>query len=110
MNNGTTGAGLFAQASNIGQVNQTIFAIAPELQFKMGFAVSEHFRPYIGYSCLWLTNAIRPGNQIDRNVNPTQQPVLVPPGALVGDASPLPSFRPSDFWAHGVQVGMEFRY
>jgi hypothetical protein len=35
---------------------------------------------------------------------------VVSPGALVGVARPAPRFNLSDFWAQGVNFGLELRY
>ena len=55
----------------------------------------------------------RPGEQIDRTINPTQNasfgaPPL--PRTLVGPARPGFSFAGSDFWAQGVNVGVTVRF
>ena len=56
---------------------------------------------------LFLSNVARPGNQIDRTVNTTQ---LFGTPPVVGPARPAPLFNQSDFWAQGVNVGLEFHW
>ena len=51
---------------------------------------------------------MRPGNQIDRNLNLTQG--ALGNGALTGVALPAPLFNRSDFWAQGINLGFEFRF
>ncbi len=108
--NGTTTGGVFAQSSNIGQTNRGVFMVASEVQVKAAYAVTTRVRAYVGYNALYLSNVVRPGNQIDRNVNPTQNAFFVPPGTLTGAAAPLATVRESSFWAHGLLIGMEVRY
>jgi len=54
---------------------------------------------------------LRPGDQIDRGINVAQ----TVQGAIAGTAA-TPGARPavslvgSDFWAQGVNLGLEFRY
>jgi len=56
----------------------------------------------------------RPGDQIDRNVNSK----LIPTGGSFGEnfdatteqTRPRPGLRDNGFWAHGLNVGIEFRY
>src|SRR5206468_4292493 len=103
-------AGVFAERSNIGRFSRDVFAVVPEVQFQVGYSLTEHVRPFVGYNFLYLSDALRPGAQIERNINPTQNIMFVPPGALVGPAAPLPAFHSSDFWAQGVNFGIEFRY
>jgi hypothetical protein len=52
---------------------------------------------------------VRPGNQIDRNINLTQSQFLGN-GALTGQASPGPALSRTDFWAQGITFGLEYRY
>ena len=63
-----------------------------------------------GYDAIYLSNVVRPGSAIDRNINPTQNPFFVP-GTPTGTLLPPPAtFHETSFWAHGVQFGLEVRY
>ena len=84
--------------------------ICSDFQIKFGFWVTPHLQAFCGYNYLQVSNVLRPGNQIDRDINPTQNTFFVPPGTRTGPAAPLPVFRPSEFVAHGVNLGMEWRY
>ena len=53
---------------------------------------------------------VRPGEQIDVAVNSTQVPTSVLFGPLTGPARPAFNFRQSDFWAQGLNLGLEFRF
>jgi hypothetical protein len=53
---------------------------------------------------------VRPGDQIDRVVNPTQLPLSAAASQLIGPARPVPVLRDTDFWAQGINFGVEFRY
>lgn len=106
---GTAGA-VFAQPSNIGRFGRNEFAVVPEVQLKLGYQVTPNIRPFISYNFLYLSDALRPGNQLNRNINPTQNAFFVPPGTLVGTATPLPAFNSSTFWAQGVSLGVEVRW
>jgi hypothetical protein len=107
---GTTAQGLFVESTNRGRYNRNVFAVVPEASINFGYQLTSCIRPFIGYNWIYLGNAVRPGNQIDRNINPTQQPLIVPPGTLAGQAAPLANFRTGDFWAQGFNLGVEIRY
>jgi hypothetical protein len=49
---------------------------------------------------------VRPGDQVDLLVNPTQ----INSGTLVGAARPQFDFKESDFWLQGVNLGLEYRW
>jgi hypothetical protein len=109
--NGNFPGGIFAQSSNIGEFEHNAFAIVPEGQLKFTYRFCDRVHMFATYDVLYVSNVLRPGTQIDRNVNPTQNPILsqqaVPAGAL---APPGAVFNRTDFWAQGVGVGFEFRY
>ena len=101
--------GVYAQPTNMGRVTHGAFAVVPEGTLKVGLR-GDHSRLYVGYNFLYLSDAIRPGDQIDRTVNPTQIPLLNPGGAPAGIDRPRPAVVRSDFWVQGLVVGWETRY
>jgi hypothetical protein len=106
---GVTAAGVFAQPSNIGHFSRDVFAVVPEGQVQFGYQLTERIHPFLGYSFLYLSDALRPGNQVSHNINP-QNPVFIAPGTTVGALAPLPSFHSSSFWTQGINFGIEIRY
>jgi hypothetical protein len=109
---GTSPGALFTQPSNIGRRTTNQFTVLPSLEAKLGYQVSSRLRASVGYDLMYWNQVVRPGNQIDRRVNLSQNAVLDPNGAgvLVGPAVPTPLFQRTDFWAQGVSFGLEFRY
>lgn len=102
--------GFFALPSNIGRRDDNEFTVIPELNVGVGYQLTCKLRATFGYTFLYWPNAFRPGDQIDTTVNPTQLPSIDGPGTLVGPARPAPLLRGSDFWAQGLNFGLEFRY
>jgi hypothetical protein len=102
--------GLLAQLTNSGHFTRDQFAVVPEVGINVGYQLAEHLRAFVGYSFLYWSNVVRPGDQIDRGVNPTQLPVSAAAPALIGPARPAPVLRDTDFWAQGINFGLEFRY
>ena len=98
--------GLLAQRSNIGRFSRDMFGVVPEVGLNIGYQLTDHCRCYLGYNIIYWSNVVRPGNQIDPVVNTAQ----LPPAQPGGPARPAFSFRGSDFWAQGINVGLEFRY
>ena len=107
---GTTAGGIFAEPSNIGAAQRDVFAAVPELHFKVGYTLTPAIQPYFAYNVLFLSDVARPGNQIDRNINPTQNAFFVPPGTLVGAGLPLATIHGTGLCVQGMQIGLEFRY
>lgn len=102
----TNAGGLLAQGSNIGHFTQNVYAWVPEFGATVGRQLTPRLRATVGYTFLYWSDVPRPGNQIDVAVNPTQ----IPPGTLTGAARPAFGFQTSDFWAQGVNLGLDFRY
>jgi hypothetical protein len=74
----------------------------------LGYQVTDWLRLTAGYNFLYWNTVARPGEQIDRQVNRTFQPFS--PVAATGPQRPAFAFSGSDFYAHGLTLGMEFRY
>ena len=102
--------GLLALPTNIGSYTRDHFAVVPEVGVKVGYQVTEHLRVFVGYTFLYLSNVLRPGELIDRTVNVSQLPSILGPGTLVGAPRPALTFKDTDFWTQGVNFGLELRY
>ena len=46
--------------------------MVPEIGFNLGYRITPQATVYVGYSLLYASNVARPGDQINRNINPTQ--------------------------------------
>ncbi len=101
--------GLLAQGSNIGNYSRDRFAVVPEVGLNVGYQVTDCLRLFVGYNALYVSSVVRPADQIDRTVNPTQIPRFGG-GTLMGPANPAFSFRGTDFYAQGLNFGLEFRW
>jgi hypothetical protein len=112
--NGTTQqftGGLLALTSNIGHFRQDRFSVIPELNLNVGYQVTDHVRLFVGYDVLYWNNVVRPGGQIDRNLDITLIPNFPVPGVgPAGQNQPSAPRPATDFWAQGVTFGVEFRY
>jgi hypothetical protein len=99
------GHGLLADPTNIGSHQRNRFAVSPEVGLKLGYQVTDHMRAFVGYDYLYLSEVVRAADQVDLRVNTNQLR-----GVAVGPALPAFNFHGSDFWAQGVNFGLEFRY
>ena len=59
----------------------------------------------VGYSFIYWSNVSRPGDQIDLNVSPSQFPPY-------DETATMPAFvqHTTDFWAQGINVGLDYRF
>jgi hypothetical protein len=96
----------FALPTNIGITSRNEFAVIPEFQLQVSYDFTPNLRAFAGYNYLYWSEVVRPGDQIDRVVNASQRQG----GVLLGAARPQPRFESTDFWAQGLNVGMQVRY
>ncbi len=98
--------GLLAQPTNIGTFTQNKFAMIPQLDVKLGLRVLPRLRLTVGYNFTYVTNVLRPGGQVDLNVNSTQ----FAGGALTGPAVPTVLMDTTSIWLQGITMGLDFRF
>ncbi len=106
---GFSPGGFYAQPSNMGHTAANQFGIIPSVELKFSYRITRAVLLFVGYDFLYWNQVVRPGNQMDRNVNVSQSSILSN-GILTGPALPGPLFNRSDFWAQGLTVGFEFRF
>ncbi len=96
--------GLLTQSSNIGTYNRNQFSVVPEFNATVACQLTGHCRATLGYSFLYWSNVVRPGDQIDREVNPN---LIPPPVSVTGALRPAFAFVTTDYWAQGLNFGLE---
>ncbi len=109
--NGTTttaNGGLLAQRTNSGTFVRNQFGVVPELGATLGYQLTQRMRLTAGYSFIYWSNVVRPGDQTDTTVNPN----LLPPENPTQTAflNPRFTFRDSDYWVQGLSLGGDFRW
>jgi hypothetical protein len=92
---------VFGQPSNAGRTLHSHFAALPEGGLKLGYRYGDRARFSLGYTFIYLSDAVRPGDQIDRTAELNQTAVA---------ERPAPLFVRSDFWIQGVTLGLDWRY
>jgi hypothetical protein len=98
--------GVLALPTNIGSYEQNDFAVIPEIGVTIGYDITCHLKATVGYTFLYWSNVMRPGDLVDTNVNPTQ----FPPNSLSGIPSPQYNPVKNDFWAQGLNIGLDYRF
>ena len=97
----TSPGGFLAQASNSGQYQRNQFTMVPELGINVGFDLTPRLRLVGGYSLIYWSAVARTGDQIDLNLTfPT----------VTGIRSPEFRFAMTDYWAQGLNLGIDFRF
>jgi hypothetical protein len=98
--------GLYSQDSNIGTHEFDSFSVVPELGVQLKYDLTPCLQASLGYNFLYWSKVGRAGEQIDTDVNLTQQP----PGPATGELRPVFLEDSNDFWAQGLNVGLEYTF
>ncbi len=100
--------GFLAQRTNIGTFDRDRFAIVPEIGLTLGYQLTKRLRLTGGYSLVYWGNVVRPGDQVDLDVNPNLLAPEVAP--FVGALRPQFAFAETDYWVQGLSFGADFRW
>jgi hypothetical protein len=101
--------GILATTANIGNYYQNAFAVVPELDLNLAYAITPRLTARIGYSFIFWSNVVRPGDQ----VNPVVSPNLIPSDVSYGQAGPNQpqyQFHTTSYWAQGLNLGLDFHF
>ncbi len=102
----TSTGGLLALPTNIGVFQQNHFSMVPELGITLGYDLTRRLRATFGYTLIYWSRVARAGDQIDFDVNDSQ----FSGGALDGAPRPEFSWKTTDFWAQGMNFGLDYRF
>ena len=91
-------------------MSKTSLRSCRKLIFNIGYQLTPQIKLFAGYSLLWFSTVARAGEQIDPVGNTTVFPILSGNGPLVGPARPAFRFVESDFWAQGLNFGVEVAF
>ncbi|MEM6472546.1 MAG: BBP7 family outer membrane beta-barrel protein, partial [Planctomycetota bacterium] len=103
----TFAGGLLAATTNGGSHQQDEFTVLPEFNINLGYQLTDHLRAMVGYTGIYWSNVVRPGQHIPTELNPDFLPPAV---TSTGAARPLFAFDTTDYWAHGITYGLEYRW
>jgi hypothetical protein len=104
----TLPGGLLTQTSNIGTFQQDEFAVVPEFNLNLAYQLTSRFKISLGYTAIYWSNVVRPGDHMSRDINPNLFPP--PPASFSGTQRPAFAFDPTDYWAQGINFGGEYRW
>lgn len=102
-------AGVIGQPSNSGRYVLSGFAVLPEAAVRVGYRFADRSRFYVGYNFIYLSEAARPGQQVDLTLDPAAVPIMGR-GIVTAGERPVPLLNRGDFWTQGLTFGLEYRY
>jgi len=102
----TEPGGLLTGQSNIDRYEVDQFTLVPQFGIELGCQLTCSLRGYIGYNLLYWAHVQRAADQIDFEVDQRN----VPPLQSGGTPHPEPQLCNNDFWAQGLNFGLECRF
>jgi hypothetical protein len=93
--------GLFAQPSNIGTYERRESCVLPEVQINAKYQVCRCLRVTAGYTFMYLSDVLRPADQIDFVIDSSLPP---------NPQRPIFTFNSDDMWVQGVSGGVELSF
>jgi hypothetical protein len=106
----TASGGLLALNSNSGVHSGNAFSVLPEVGINLGYQITPRLKAFVGYSFMYWSNVIRPGEQIDTNVDAARIPNFLNPPVAPTTGSPQPRFVRTDYWAQGINFGLQYKW
>ena len=100
-------SGLFAQPTNSGNHTQNVIAGVIQGDVKLRYYFSPTCNLSAGYTVMYLSSVVQPGEQIVNGINPESLNV---PFTNFDTSQPKFQFRTTDYWAQGVNIGLNLRY
>lgn len=82
--------------SQIGHYAVNRFAVNPGVMMNLGYQFTPFIRGTIGYNFLYLSNVMRPGNQIDNTYD--------------GAIHPVVPMKSTSYWSQGLRLGLQVSF
>lgn len=101
----TENYGLLVLPSNDGRQQQSQFGMIPELGVTVGYDLTCRLRATVGYSLIYWGRVARAADQVNLDLNRGQ--LETTPQGL---ARPSQPFVTTDFWAQGLNLGLEYHF
>ena len=77
----------------------------------LGYQLTPQLSVKLGYSLVFLSRVLRPDGVIDLNVNEMYIPDPTDPDLVpTGPARPAVAFDDTTYWAHGFNLGFDYRW
>jgi hypothetical protein len=102
--------GILALASNSGHFSRDELTVVPEINLKISCDLTCCTRLHLGYNLIYMSSVVRPGDQVDRRIDPQQVPSDLAFSPTTATPFPRGWFRDTDFFAHGVNFGVELHW
>jgi len=102
--------GLLALSTNSGNYDRNRFSMIPEINLNFGYKLTQRCKLRVGYTLMYWTNVVRPGDQIDREINTTLLPGVPPADVELIPQRPQFVFNETNVLIQGLNTGIEYNW
>jgi Putative beta barrel porin-7 (BBP7) len=102
--------GLYNLPTNIGHFTRTQISFVSEADVRINYQITKRLKAQFGYTFMYWTNVVRPGEQINLSLDPRQIPSNLAYNPAIQATQPGPRMQSTDFWAQGLTFGFEFDF
>ena len=109
----SVGGLLALPGTNINSISKYQGQLVPEFNLNLAYQISDRARLRIGYTFLYLDNVFRAAQRIDTTINTFYAPlsaIAQNPGATPVPVRPQQTDQRTDYYLHGFNFGLEFRF
>jgi hypothetical protein len=100
--------GFLALGSNSGRYDEDDFTAVFQVGTNLAYHLTDCVLIRVGYTLFYWPSVFRAGDQIDTVINPNLLPPPLDP--VIGPRRPNAPLRDRDFWAQGLNLGLEYRF
>lgn len=100
---------IYTGVTNTGEHKKTTFAVVPEIKVGLGCQITKNLSFHANYNFLYVSDVLRPGEQVSRRINPANVLGGIPPPPGPPN-DPRARMESSDYWAHGVGVNLKIKF
>jgi hypothetical protein len=101
--------GLLAAPTDNGTRSRNRICVLPEINVKLGYAITPNIRAFVGYDFLYISDVIRPGNQVELSQVNTQITVANSTNTITVN-QPTIRFHDTDLWINGINFGLQLTF
>lgn len=104
------GGGFLANNGNFGRYYTDNFSVIPELGLNLAYRWNNYMSLRVGYTAFYWSNVSRATQDLPRSINSSLSPASSNFGTDPRPFQTRPTIETTDFWAQGLNLGVEFRF
>jgi hypothetical protein len=102
--------GLYVRPTNAGERTRDFFALIPEVNLRLNYAVTPRAKVFVGYDAVFVSSVVRPGTLVDGTVFSGNLRLLSRGNDGPNTNRPQVQFEGTDLFIHAISLGMSLEF